>query len=41
MLCHQDKGELYVKEIAAEVNRQLAARCETRQLSAQRRWGTN
>jgi hypothetical protein len=32
-LCHQDKGEVFVKEIAVEVNRLLVARGETRQLS--------
>jgi hypothetical protein len=35
-LCHQEKGELFVKEIAAEVNRQLVARGETRQLSPEK-----
>ena len=35
-LCHQDKGELFVKEIAAEVNRPLEARGETRQLSPEK-----
>jgi hypothetical protein len=35
-LCRQDKGEVFVKEIAAEVNRILAARGETRQLSPER-----
>ena len=32
-LCHQDKGELFVKKIAAEVNRLLDDRGETRKLS--------
>jgi hypothetical protein len=35
-LCHQDKGEVFVKEIAAEVNRLLAARGETRHLSPEK-----
>jgi hypothetical protein len=35
-LCHQDKGEVFVKEIAAEVNRLLVARGETRQLSPEK-----
>jgi hypothetical protein len=35
-LCCQDKGEVFVKEIAAEVNRLLAARGETRQLSPEK-----
>jgi hypothetical protein len=35
-LCHQGKGEIYVKEIAAEVNRLLVARGETMQLTPER-----
>jgi hypothetical protein len=35
-LAHQDKGEVFVKEIAAEVNRLLVARGETRQLSPEK-----
>jgi hypothetical protein len=35
-LSHQDKGEVFVKEIAAEVNRLLVARGETRQLSPEK-----
>ena len=36
-LCsHKDKGELYVKEITAEVNRLLVLRGETRQLSPEK-----
>jgi hypothetical protein len=34
--CHQDKGEVFVKQIAVEVNRLLAARGETRQLSPEK-----
>jgi hypothetical protein len=35
-LCHQDKGQIFVREITAEVNRLLAARGETRQLSPEK-----
>jgi hypothetical protein len=35
-LSHQDKGELYVKEITAEVNRLLVLRGETKQLTAEK-----
>jgi hypothetical protein len=35
-LCHQDKGEVFVKEIAVEVNRLLEARGETRQLTPEK-----
>jgi hypothetical protein len=35
-LSHQDKGEVFVKEIAVEVNRLLVARGETRQLSPEK-----
>jgi hypothetical protein len=35
-LSHKDKGELYVKEITAEVNRLLVLRGETRQLSPEK-----
>jgi hypothetical protein len=35
-LCHQDKGEVYVKEISVEVNRLLEARGETRQLGPEK-----
>jgi hypothetical protein len=35
-LCHQDNAEVFVKEIAVEVNRLLAARGETRQLSPEK-----
>jgi hypothetical protein len=35
-LSHQDKGELFVKEIAVEVNRLLAARGETRKLTPEK-----
>jgi hypothetical protein len=35
-LCHQDKGEVFVKEIAVEVNRVLVARGETRKLSPEK-----
>ena len=35
-LCHQGKDEIYVKEIAAEVNRLLVARGETMQLSPEK-----
>jgi hypothetical protein len=35
-LSHQDKGEVFVKEIAVEVNRLLVARSETRQLSPEK-----
>jgi len=35
-ICHQDKGEIFVKEIAVEVNRLLVARGETRQLSPEK-----
>jgi len=35
-LCHQGKGEVFVKEIAVEVNRLLVARGETRQLSPEK-----
>ena len=34
--CHQDKGEVFVKDIAVEVNRLLVARGETRQLSPEK-----
>jgi hypothetical protein len=34
--CHQGKDEIYVKEIAAEVNRLLVARGETMQLSPEK-----
>jgi hypothetical protein len=34
--CRQDKGEVFVKEISAEVNRLLVARGETRQLSPEK-----
>jgi hypothetical protein len=34
--CHQGKDEVYVKEVAAEVNRLLVARGETMQLSAEK-----
>ena len=35
-LCHRGKDEIYVKEIAAEVNRLLVARGETMQLSPEK-----
>jgi hypothetical protein len=35
-LCHQGKDQVYVKEIADEVNRFLKARCETMQLSPEK-----
>jgi hypothetical protein len=35
-LCHQGKGEMYVKEIAVEVNRLLVARGETIQLTPEK-----
>jgi hypothetical protein len=35
-LCHQDNDQLFVKEIAAEVNRVLKARGETLQFSAEK-----
>jgi hypothetical protein len=35
-LCHQDRGEIYVKEIAAEANRLFVARGETRQLTPEK-----
>jgi hypothetical protein len=35
-LCRLDKGEVFVKEIATEVNRLLGARGETRQLSPEK-----
>ena len=35
-LCHEDKGEVFVKDIAVEVNRLLTARGETRQLSPEK-----
>ena len=35
-LCHQGKNEIYVKEIAAEVNRLLVARGETMQFSPEK-----
>lgn len=35
-LCQQDNAEVFVKEIAVEVNRLLAARGETRQLSPEK-----
>jgi hypothetical protein len=34
--CHQGKGEVYVKEIAVEVNLLLAARGETKQVSPEK-----
>ena len=34
--CHQGKDEIYVKEIAADVNRLLVARGETMQLSPEK-----
>jgi hypothetical protein len=35
-LCHQDKDEIYVKEITSEVNRLLVARGETMQLTPEK-----
>ena len=35
-LCHQGKDQVFVKEIAAEVNRLLKARGETVQCSAEK-----
>jgi hypothetical protein len=35
-LCHQDKGEIFVREIAVEFNRVLVARGEKRQLSPEK-----